>query len=397
MPAPPTRPHDRAERARDHPRRRRLRAARLLRLRHRHAQHRRARRGRAALQPLPRHRAVLADARRRAHRPQPPRGRHGLPRRLADRLTRATTAASRSRRRPCRAILRDDGLHHATPSASGTSRRAASGRTSGPFDRWPLGSGFERFYGFLRATRTSGRRTSSATTTTSIRPRTPEDGYHLTEDLADQAIRPARRPAAGRAGQAVLPVLRDRRDARAAPRRRRSGSSRYRGRVRRRLGRVARPTRSRASSRRASCPTGTVLTRAPAWVPAWDELSADERAHALRAHAWRCSPASSRTPTRRSAALLDRLASVGVLDNTIVMLDLRQRRERRRRHARHAQRAPLHLAAARDRRRATSRVSTSWGGFRALQPLRLGLGVGRQHAVAAVEALHVARRHRARR
>ncbi len=28
---------------------------------------------------------------------------------------------------------------------------------SGPFDRWPLGLGFERYYGFLTATPTSGR------------------------------------------------------------------------------------------------------------------------------------------------------------------------------------------------------------------------------------------------
>ena len=49
-------------------------------------------------------------------------------------------------------------------------------------------------------------------------PARPEDGYHLTEDLADRAQPPDPRPAAGHAGQAVLPLLRDRRDARAAPR-----------------------------------------------------------------------------------------------------------------------------------------------------------------------------------
>ena len=43
---------------------------------------------RAALQPLPRHLAVLADARVPAHRPQPPRRRHGLPHRHPDRVPR---------------------------------------------------------------------------------------------------------------------------------------------------------------------------------------------------------------------------------------------------------------------------------------------------------------------
>jgi arylsulfatase A-like enzyme len=59
---------------------------------------------------------------------------------------------------------------------------------AGPFDRWPLGRGFERFYGFL------GGDTSQWTPDLTYDnhpvepPRTPEEGYHLTEDLADKAI-----------------------------------------------------------------------------------------------------------------------------------------------------------------------------------------------------------------
>ena len=59
---------------------------------------------------------------------------------------------------------------------------------AGPYDRWPLGRGFERFYGFL------GGDTSQWTPDLIYDnhqvdpPRTPEQGYHLTEDLADRAI-----------------------------------------------------------------------------------------------------------------------------------------------------------------------------------------------------------------
>jgi arylsulfatase A-like enzyme len=59
---------------------------------------------------------------------------------------------------------------------------------AGPYDRWPLGRGFERFYGFL------GGDTSQWTPDLTYDnhqvepPRTPEEGYHLTEDLADKAI-----------------------------------------------------------------------------------------------------------------------------------------------------------------------------------------------------------------
>lgn len=58
----------------------------------------------------------------------------------------------------------------------------------GPFDQWPLGRGFEKFYGFLGAATgqfypelVQGNEFISP-------PRTPEEGYHLSEDLADHAI-----------------------------------------------------------------------------------------------------------------------------------------------------------------------------------------------------------------
>jgi arylsulfatase len=59
----------------------------------------------------------------------------------------------------------------------------------GPFDRWPTGSGFQHFYGFV-AGETSQYYPALYQGTTPIEPpATPEEGYHLTEDLADQTIR----------------------------------------------------------------------------------------------------------------------------------------------------------------------------------------------------------------
>jgi arylsulfatase len=59
----------------------------------------------------------------------------------------------------------------------------------GPFDSWPSGGGgFERFYGFV-AGETNQYYPALYEGTTPIEPdRTPEEGYHLTEDLADKAI-----------------------------------------------------------------------------------------------------------------------------------------------------------------------------------------------------------------
>ncbi|MBN7816990.1 arylsulfatase [Algoriphagus pacificus] len=77
-------------------------------------------------------------------------------------------------------------------SAFGKWHNTNPGSTSkaGPFDEWPTGYGFEYFYGFL------GGETSQYEPTL-VRnnayvdhpPKTVEEGYHLTDDLADDAIK----------------------------------------------------------------------------------------------------------------------------------------------------------------------------------------------------------------
>ncbi len=58
----------------------------------------------------------------------------------------------------------------------------------GPFDQWPTGSGFEYFYGFLGG-ETNQYYPALYEGTTAVEPsKTPEQGYHLTEDMTDKAI-----------------------------------------------------------------------------------------------------------------------------------------------------------------------------------------------------------------
>jgi len=59
---------------------------------------------------------------------------------------------------------------------------------AGPYDRWPLGRGFERFYGFLPGDTHQYYPDLTHDNHLIEPPKTPEEGYHLTEDLADQAI-----------------------------------------------------------------------------------------------------------------------------------------------------------------------------------------------------------------
>ncbi len=59
---------------------------------------------------------------------------------------------------------------------------------AGPFERWPTGIGFDRFYGIIGA-EASHWEPAVYDQTTPISPHINRPDYHLTEDLADQAIK----------------------------------------------------------------------------------------------------------------------------------------------------------------------------------------------------------------
>jgi arylsulfatase A-like enzyme len=60
---------------------------------------------------------------------------------------------------------------------------------TGPFDGWPLGRGFDRFYGFMDAATDQYAPELVRDNSSVDAPGTYESGYHLTTDLIDQAIR----------------------------------------------------------------------------------------------------------------------------------------------------------------------------------------------------------------
>jgi arylsulfatase A-like enzyme len=73
------------------------------------------------------------------------------------------------------------GKWHLSPSEDNTA--------AGPFHRWPLGRGFERYYGFLGGETNQWYPDLTQDNASVHQPRQPEEGYHLSEDLADQAIK----------------------------------------------------------------------------------------------------------------------------------------------------------------------------------------------------------------
>jgi arylsulfatase len=85
-------------------------------------------------------------------------------------------------------VLKDNGYNtaafgkwHNTPAFQAT--------PAGPFDRWPTGLGFEYFYGFLSAFDSQYYPRLYRDTTPVEPPKSPREGYSLTEDMANDAIR----------------------------------------------------------------------------------------------------------------------------------------------------------------------------------------------------------------
>jgi arylsulfatase len=88
------------------------------------------------------------------------------------------------------------GKWHNTPAEETTA--------AGPFDNWPTGLGFEYFYGFLAGEASQYEPNLVRNTTSVLPPRRPEEGYHLSEDLADDAIDWLRRHKAFEADKPFL-------------------------------------------------------------------------------------------------------------------------------------------------------------------------------------------------
>jgi arylsulfatase len=59
---------------------------------------------------------------------------------------------------------------------------------AGPYDRWPLGRGFERFYGFMGGGTHQYYPELVYDNHQVEQPKSPEEGYHVTEDLVDKAM-----------------------------------------------------------------------------------------------------------------------------------------------------------------------------------------------------------------
>jgi arylsulfatase A-like enzyme len=183
---------------------------------------------------------------------------------------------------------------------------------AGPFDRWPTGLGFDRFYGFLGG-EASQWEPSLYDQTTPIEPHVGRDDYHLTEDLADQAVAWVRQqhasapdlpfflyfsPGATHAPHHVWPEW----------------IEKFQGRFDEGWDRLREEIHARQLEL-GVIPPGTLLTPRPEQLPAWDDY--DDRYKPVAARLMEVYAAFLAHTDAQVGRLIDSLQDLGVWENTL--------------------------------------------------------------------------------
>lgn len=214
-------------------------------------------------------------------------------------------------------VLRDNGYNtlavgkwHLTPAGEDTA--------AGPYTHWPLGMGFERYYGFL-----SGRSNQWAPDLVRDNSRIDVDledadgnEYHLTEDLTTQAIRFVQEQQEAAPGKPFFLYFA-------------TGAMHfphqvpaewveaYRGKFDDGWSALREATLAR-QVQEGVVPSGTVASERPSWVPEWETLPPEARAlfsRMMEVYAGFLSHTDAQI-----GRLIDFLRELNILDNTLVLV-----------------------------------------------------------------------------
>ena len=187
---------------------------------------------------------------------------------------------------------------------------------AGPFDQWPLGRGFERYYGFLGAETDSFYPELTADNHHVDPPAGPADGYHLSADLVDHAIGFVRDQTAVTPDKPFFLHL-----AFGAAHAPHQAPPEF---LQRQRGRFdagwdeLRAARLRRQIELGLFPPGTSLAPRNPGVAAWNDLGDDQRRLAIRLQ--EAYAAMVEHTDHELGRLIDFLERIGRLDDTIVML-----------------------------------------------------------------------------
>jgi arylsulfatase len=184
----------------------------------------------------------------------------------------------------------------------------------GPFDRWPTGSGFEHFYGFVGG-ETNQWAPAIYQGTVPVEPeRTADEGYHFTEDITDHAIDWVRQqnalmpdkpffiyfaPGATHAPHQVAPEW----------------SERYRGQFDTGWDALREATFKRQKEL-GLVPSDAELSARPPEIPAWDEMP--DALKPVLAREMEVYAGFLEHTDFHVGRLIDAVNDLGVLDNTLI-------------------------------------------------------------------------------
>jgi arylsulfatase A-like enzyme len=184
----------------------------------------------------------------------------------------------------------------------------------GPFDRWPTGSGFERFYGFIGGETSQYAPPLYDGTTPIQAERTAEEGYHLTEDLADKAIDYIRQQKSITPDKPFFVYFAP--GATHAPHHvPKEWVAKYKGKFDQGWDKVREETFAR-QKKLGVIPSNCELTKRPAEIPGWDET--DERLRPVLARQMEIYAAFLEHVDHHVGRIIDALGDLGIVDETLI-------------------------------------------------------------------------------
>jgi len=186
---------------------------------------------------------------------------------------------------------------------------------AGPFDRWPTGLGFDYFYGFNQGETHQYYPVIYRNTSWMPQPRTPEQGYHFTADMTDEAIAWTRNVRAADRDKPWF-VYFSTAGVHAPHHAPKAWREQYKGRFDHGWDRQRELTYAKQLEM-GVIPKGTKLTQRPESIPSWDSRSADEKK--VYARLMENYAAYMAYTDAEVGRLIDSLAASGELDNTLVM------------------------------------------------------------------------------
>ena len=186
----------------------------------------------------------------------------------------------------------------------------------GPFDSWPTGgAGFEHFYGFLGGETNQYAPALYDGTTPVEQPKSPDEGYHLTEDLTDRAIAWIRQQKALMSDKPFFAYFAP--GATHAPHHvPKEWADKYKGKFDQGWDAIREETFARQKAL-GVIPQDAELTPRHAEIPAWDDMSAEMRP--VLARQMEVYAGFLEHVDHHVGRLTDALGDLGILDDTLVV------------------------------------------------------------------------------